>query len=59
MALKWLYKNVDIFGGDPEKLTIFGGSAGAVSTHYHMISPLSKSIIIFYLLRKERVCMRW
>ncbi|XP_073982359.1 juvenile hormone esterase-like [Rhodnius prolixus] len=45
MALKWLYKNVDIFGGDPEKLTIFGGSAGAVSTHYHMISPLSKNLI--------------
>ncbi|KAG8732275.1 hypothetical protein FRC11_014728 [Ceratobasidium sp. 423] len=31
LALEWIHKNVGYFGGNPNKVTIFGTSAGAIS----------------------------
>ncbi|CAK8684419.1 unnamed protein product [Clavelina lepadiformis] len=41
-ALKWVKNNIWAFGGDTNKITIYGESAGAASVSFHMISPLSK-----------------
>ncbi|KAK9719056.1 Carboxylesterase family [Popillia japonica] len=44
LALKWVKENIEAFGGDPDNILIFGNSAGAVSVHLHMMSPMSTGL---------------
>ncbi|KAL8576488.1 hypothetical protein ACOMHN_003046 [Nucella lapillus] len=43
-ALKWVKANIAHFGGDPERITIDGHSAGGCSVGLLMLSPLSKGL---------------
>lgn len=38
-ALRWTRNNVAAFGGDPDKITIWGESGGAVCSHVLMLNP--------------------
>ncbi len=44
-AIKWVYDHIADFGGDPEKITLMGQSAGAMSVDIHVSSPLNKNMI--------------
>ncbi|QUS56636.1 carboxylesterase family protein [Pseudovibrio brasiliensis] len=37
-ALKWVQKHITSFGGDPDQVTIFGVSSGAMAVGLHMFS---------------------
>ncbi|XP_028626287.1 carboxylesterase 5A [Grammomys surdaster] len=43
-ALLWVKENINYFGGNPDSVTIFGGSAGAISISSLILSPLSKGL---------------
>jgi len=44
-ALKWINKNIEQFGGDPNNITIFGQSAGAGSVQTLCASPMSRNLV--------------
>jgi carboxylesterase type B len=43
-ALQWIKDNIVGFGGDPNQITIFGVSAGAMSVGFQVLSPLNKGL---------------
>ncbi|KAK0088946.1 hypothetical protein PV325_010134 [Microctonus aethiopoides] len=44
LAFKWVKRNIKSFGGDPNKVTIFGESTGGASVDFHVLSHASSGL---------------
>ena len=45
LAIQWVRANIHLFGGDPDKITIFGESAGGMSVQAQVLSPHNEGLL--------------
>ncbi|XP_070531879.1 acetylcholinesterase-like [Ptychodera flava] len=48
IALRWVKRNIEHFGGDPRRITLIGHSAGAASVGFHLLSPMIRKQKLFH-----------
>ena len=54
-ALEWIRDNIAAFGGDPEKVTIAGESAGASCVNALCVSPLAKGLFRYAIAESSGI----
>lgn len=58
-ALEWTQRNAAAFGGDPGNVTLFGQSAGAMSTCALLTSPQARGLFHKAILQSGSCTLRW
>ncbi|XP_045197203.2 neuroligin-1-like [Mercenaria mercenaria] len=45
LAIQWVHDNINDYGGDPTRVTLFGQSAGGAAVMYQAINPNNRGLI--------------
>lgn len=59
MALRWVNENIARFGGNPERVTLMGQSAGGASVQYQMMSKYSDNLFKRAILMSGSALAFW
>ena len=59
MAIRFIHENCDFIGCDPDRITIFGESAGGSSVHYQIMSEESSNYLSGAILQSGWFSDRW
>ena len=59
LALQWVHENIELFGGDPRNVTVFGESAGAASTQFHLLNQKSRKFFHKAVLQSGNALNDW
>ncbi|CAJ0566457.1 unnamed protein product, partial [Mesorhabditis spiculigera] len=59
LALQWIRDNIFSFGGNPDRVTLFGESAGASSIVAHLIAPGSQRLFKHGILQSGSLDNKW
>ncbi len=60
LALRWVQRNIGAFGGSPDKVTIFGQSAGAMSVGLHAsTAPGSAGLFRFAIMESNPIALAY
>jgi para-nitrobenzyl esterase len=59
LALDWVRAHIAAFGGDPNRITIAGQSAGGLSVSLHLVSPGSQGLFDRAIMQGGFASYRW
>jgi para-nitrobenzyl esterase len=59
LALEWVRAHIAAFGGDPNRITIAGQSAGGLSVSLHLVSPGSHGLFERAIMQGGFASYRW
>ncbi|EGT44922.1 hypothetical protein CAEBREN_08184 [Caenorhabditis brenneri] len=59
LALHWIRQNIVSFGGNPDKVSVFGQSAGAASIVAHLVAPGSRGLFKNAILQSGSLENTW
>uniref|UniRef100_A0AAG5DUE4 Carboxylic ester hydrolase n=1 Tax=Anopheles atroparvus TaxID=41427 RepID=A0AAG5DUE4_ANOAO len=58
-ALRWTARHITHFGGDPNRVTLCGWSAGAASVTYHLYSPAARGLFHNAIIMSGSMTQPW
>lgn len=59
LALHWVKENIVHFGGDPDRITLFGESAGAWAIGWHILSPIASPLFSRAIIQSGGVYVKF
>ena len=59
LAIKWVHDNIESFGGDPQRITIFGESAGGTSVIYQSLYEGNKGLFHRAIAQSGSITPYW